>query len=126
MKLCTTALVPFFCALTLATITLEDIPSELRSGSDHYIKWTQDHDYVSARHPSINKHSSAQPTSTILTSLSNIKRIQAFYLLHKPSIQSNFGFEQHVLQATNYTAGSQDLKWKVPAVKDNGYVSYEL
>lgn len=69
MKLNTTALIPFFCILTLATITLEDIPSEVRAGSDYHIKWTQDHDYVSAPQLSSNKHSSAQPTSAILTPL---------------------------------------------------------
>ncbi|KAM0710060.1 hypothetical protein Q7P35_002422 [Cladosporium inversicolor] len=92
MKLNTTALIPFFCILTLATITLEDIPSEVRAGSDYHIKWTQDHDY----------------------------NIQAFYLLHKPYIYPNFGVEQHVPQPTNYTAGSHGLQWKVPAVKNNG------
>jgi hypothetical protein len=47
MLLTTIAVAPLFWALTLATITLEEIPSELRAGSDYYIKWTQDLDYVS-------------------------------------------------------------------------------
>jgi hypothetical protein len=42
MLLTTIALASLFWALTLATITLEDIPAELRAGSDYYIKWTQD------------------------------------------------------------------------------------
>jgi len=42
----TIALAPLFWALTLATITPEDIPAELRAGSDYYIKWAQDRDYT--------------------------------------------------------------------------------
>ena len=48
MKLTTLALTPLFYALSLATITLEDLPSELRAGSKVHIKWTQDRDYVSS------------------------------------------------------------------------------
>jgi hypothetical protein len=47
MLLTSIALASLFWALTLATITLEDIPAELRAGSDYYIKWTQDREYVS-------------------------------------------------------------------------------
>ena len=48
MRLTSLALTTLFWAFGLATITLEDIPSELRAGSEYYIKWTQDRDYVSA------------------------------------------------------------------------------
>jgi hypothetical protein len=47
MFVTTNPLAPLFWAITLATITFEDIPSELRAGSDYYIKWTQDRDYGS-------------------------------------------------------------------------------
>jgi hypothetical protein len=53
MLLTTLALAPLFYALTLAAITLEDLPSELKAGSEYHIKWTQDRDYVSC-HPIIN------------------------------------------------------------------------
>jgi hypothetical protein len=49
MLLTTIAIAPLFWALTLVTITFEDIPSALRAGSDYYIKWTQDRDYVSGK-----------------------------------------------------------------------------
>lgn len=47
MKLTTLTLTPLFYALSLATINLADLPSELRAGSEIHIKWNQDRDYVS-------------------------------------------------------------------------------
>jgi hypothetical protein len=41
------ALASLSCAGTLATITLEDLPSKLKAGSIHEVKWSQDRDYVS-------------------------------------------------------------------------------
>jgi hypothetical protein len=52
MLFTTLALTPLFWALSLATITLEELPSELRAGSEYRIKWTQNRDYVSY-HPII-------------------------------------------------------------------------
>lgn len=51
MRLTTIALAPLFWALSLATITLEHAPSELRAGSEYYIKWNQTRDYVSSKTP---------------------------------------------------------------------------
>ena len=51
-------LTPLFWALTLATITLEDLPHELRAGSEVHIKWNQDRDYVSASNILAHKPSS--------------------------------------------------------------------
>jgi hypothetical protein len=54
MKLPTSiALASLFWAGSLATITLEDLPSKLKAGSTHEIKWSQDRDYVS---PNRTKH----------------------------------------------------------------------
>lgn len=47
MKPTTIALAPLFWALSLATITLEPVPSELRAGSEYFIKWNQTRGYVS-------------------------------------------------------------------------------
>ncbi|GAB7332697.1 hypothetical protein MBLNU13_g04445t1 [Cladosporium sp. NU13] len=45
MKLTTIALAPLFWALSFASITLEPIPSELKAGSEYYVKWNQTRAY---------------------------------------------------------------------------------
>jgi hypothetical protein len=56
MKLTTIALAPLTWALSLATITLEPVPSELRAGSEYFIKWNQTRDYASDKKSGQRNH----------------------------------------------------------------------
>jgi len=125
MRLTTIALAPLFWALSLATITLEPVPSELRAGSEYYIKWNQTRDYVSSRTP--NRSLFGEIISTNLrrhqqrlwnfdlTVLTREKDGDEWY--------KNVRVVDHML---DFEVGAHEIYWKVPAFKDNGLVLFPL
>jgi hypothetical protein len=125
MLLTTIVLTPLFCALSLATITLEELPSKLRAGSEYHIKWTQDRDYVSDHPIIIPTPSPVHEVPILISSPCATQRLWNLDLTHSEDNGEWFSHVCVVDHMLDFKTGENEIYWKVPAVRDDGLVLHQ-
>ena len=121
MRLTTIALAPVFWAFSLATITLDPVPSGLRAGSEYYIKWNQTRDYVSNSHQ-LNLYPSKYHDANLLHHQQRLWNFDLTVLTREKNGDEWYKNVRVVDHMLDFETGSHEIYWKVPAFKDNGLV----